>query len=72
MLGEDNKCLVYDERPKICRVDESSTMFDMTPDEFYAQNIVACNKMMDEDGVGEEYRIKASENEQNDDINAIE
>lgn len=57
MLGEDNKCKVYDERPLICNVDKLMTFFKYPEEEFYSLNRKSCNEMMDIDNVPQLYRI---------------
>jgi len=65
-LQEDNTCEIYETRPEICRVD---AMFNKrraeTPElmefidkkSYFILNSTACNLMMDEDGIPEEFRI---------------
>lgn len=60
MLGDDNKCKVYETRPDCCRVDkvyDSNFKDAMTRKEFYKYNSIACNQWMKEDGVEESFRI---------------
>ena len=58
MLGEDNKCKVYESRPLICNVDRFIAVFKVPKKKFYKQNIEACHGMMKEDGIYERYQIK--------------
>lgn len=58
MLGDDNKCKVYDDRPLICRIDELGEAFMTDKKEWYKSNIRSCNTMMDEDGIDQSLRIK--------------
>lgn len=58
MLTDDNKCLVYENRPLLCNIDKFLSIIDITKEDFYAMNIVACNIMMDEDNLPLKYRIK--------------
>ena len=65
-LQEDNTCGIYETRPEICRVD---AMFDKrkaeTPElmegidkkSYFKLNSMACNLMMDEDEIPDEFRI---------------
>jgi Fe-S-cluster containining protein len=53
----DNKCSVYESRPTLCNIEMMWQMSGQDKDTYYAQNIEACNSMMDEDGVSKEYRI---------------
>lgn len=62
-LQDDNRCGIYQERPLICRVDDLADIYEKQDPElgrkgFIKANIKACNQMMDEDGIGEEFRIK--------------
>jgi len=54
----DNKCSVYENRPTLCNVEKMFDRKHNTWDEFVLININACNQMMDEVGVDEEFRIK--------------
>jgi len=58
MLTEDNTCRVYESRPDICRIDEIAKMLKKDRDRYYKKTIRACNEMMDEDDVPQEFRIK--------------
>jgi Fe-S-cluster containining protein len=57
MLSDDNKCLVYDDRPLICNIDKMASLLELPLDEFYRDNIAACNAMMDIDNLPINYRI---------------
>lgn len=56
-LMPDNTCSVYDSRPLICNIDRLINVLNIPINEFYAMNIVACNQMMDEDGIPTILRI---------------
>jgi hypothetical protein len=58
MLTEDNKCKVYDSRPSICNIHSLAKILGRNIDEFYKENIEACNKLMDQDMIPLKYRIK--------------
>ena len=58
MLGEDNRCKVYDSRPLICNVERVAELSGKDKAAFYEENIRACNQMMDEAGLPAELRIK--------------
>lgn len=49
MLGADNKCTVYENRPPLCSIDEMHKRLVplMDKKEFYNHNIKGCNTMMD-------------------------
>ena len=54
MLGEDNKCKVYESRPDVCRTDKVYENFfeeQMTKLEYYKENAKGCNEFMQEDGM---------------------
>ena len=57
-LVEDNKCKIYYKRPLICNIDRFSKYLNLNTKEFYDLNISACNKMMDEDNIPLQFRIK--------------
>lgn len=63
MLTEDNKCAVYDNRPIICNIDKFCEEAGMSKKNFYEGNIDFCNKMMDEDGVDQKFRIRIKESD---------
>jgi Fe-S-cluster containining protein len=54
----DNKCSVYDDRPLICNIDKMIEYREFDKEEYYAENIAACNQIMDEDGIDQSFRIK--------------
>lgn len=64
MLGEDNKCKVYETRPDACRMDK---WFDghfsktMTKAEYYTINTKLCNEWMKEDGMDKKYLLDENE-----------
>jgi len=60
-LGEDNKCMVYENRPDMCNVE---TMFyklhsrsGKSKKTVFLEEAKICNKFMDEDGVDESLRV---------------
>lgn len=55
---EENKCKVYENRPLICNVDRFIEAHNLDKEIFYAINIQACNTLMDEQNIDEQYRIK--------------
>jgi uncharacterized protein len=57
MLGEDNKCMVYEDRPFLCRVDEIAEYLGIDKEEWHKINAKACNEMMDQDQIEIKYRI---------------
>lgn len=57
-LGEDNRCTIYETRPLICNIEKVADYLGVDKKKFFERNIKACNMMMDQDGVPEEFRIK--------------
>jgi len=58
MLGDDNKCTVYDKRPLLCNVDKLIEVFDIKDKEgFYELNKQACNAMMGDAGIDLAFRL---------------
>jgi hypothetical protein len=62
MLNSDNTCKVYNNRPLICNIDAVVKEFGFDKDHYYKLSIEACNKMMDEDNIPKEFRIKSQNN----------
>ena len=58
MLGDDNKCKVYETRPLICNVDKFIKFYAISEKKFYKLNIKSCHSLMKEEGIYKEYRIK--------------
>lgn len=61
MLGEDNKCKVYNNRPDICRMEKTFYNFfskQMSQAEYYTMNTKLCNKWMKEDKAEERFLLK--------------
>lgn len=62
-LGEDNECLIYENRPEVCRVDSMYEKYkeeglDMSREEYYDLAGKSCNNLMDNLGIDESFRIK--------------
>ena len=55
---QDNKCLVYETRPSICRVDEQIKLSGMGKRKGYRESYKVCNELMDMFNVDKSYRIK--------------
>lgn len=56
----DSKCSIYNERPQLCRIDETyDSMFStiMSRKEFYLENAKVCNALQEKNCIPEEYRI---------------
>jgi len=57
---ENNKCIIYESRPLLCRIDDSyDQLFSnyMTKEEFYFQNAKACNQLQEKLNIDEKYRV---------------
>lgn len=57
----NNSCRIYDDRPQICRVDEMFTITYsnfFTKEEFYIENAKVCNKLQEQYGINENFRVK--------------
>ena len=55
-----NICSVYDNRPDICSIDrmfEKEYKFYFSKDEFYLMNANACNRLQEEVGMNEKFKI---------------
>jgi len=55
-LGPDNKCTIYETRPLICRIEDSCKYFGHDPEEYYTINIKGCHKLIDQLGLGDEWK----------------
>jgi uncharacterized protein len=51
------KCIIYDSRPLICNITELAKTLGKNIDDFYHQNILECNKLMDRYNIPENFRI---------------
>ena len=58
MLSEDNKCLVYHDRPVICNVEKLAEYLGFDTKEFYVMNSKACNELIKESNLPEKYLVK--------------
>lgn len=56
-LTPDNRCSIYDQRPLLCNVDLLMEYLNLDKESFYKENIIACNKMMEDDGIDEYFKI---------------
>jgi len=57
-----NICSIYEERPDICKVDvmTGKRLFQSRKN-YYIETTKQCHKLIDDDGVGEEYKIDIKE-----------
>jgi len=56
----DNQCSIYDDRPLLCRVDESyQEIFSeyMTLTEYYIENAKACNELQEKLNIDKSFRV---------------
>jgi len=60
MLDEDNKCLVYQDRPMLCNLKRiwEEWITDQTEEEWYSHNMEICNFLMRMAGTDERFHIK--------------
>lgn len=61
MLGEDDKCTIYDKRPDICNVEKLyDKVFKKTEkkEDFFKRNNRICNDMIKSEGLSEEFLIE--------------
>lgn len=56
-LGDDNKCMVYDNRPLICKVDEIGELFGLTTEENHQLTAKSCNKLILDFGIDESFKV---------------
>lgn len=56
MLGEDNKCTIYNTRPDICNIKKIAYRLNLNPIEFYKHNAMSCNELLEK--AGREERIQ--------------
>lgn len=61
MLGDDNKCKVYDHRPDCCSMEKlyynHISKTGATKKSFYLENTKLCNEWIKEDGMDEKYLL---------------
>lgn len=57
-LTEDNKCKIYNSRPLLCNVEKLTEFLGYDKKQFYQENVLACNKMMEEDNIPLHFRIE--------------
>ena len=64
-LGENNECLIYEDRPDICRVDKFYKNFEdlITKKQFYIENTKACHYLIDKHKLDDSYKINIKEYE---------
>tara|TARA_R100000544_G_C2226771_1_gene61305 strand:- start:1866 stop:2159 length:294 start_codon:yes stop_codon:yes gene_type:complete len=54
----DNKCSIYNTRPKICRVEENAKTQDkLTVKEYYIESTKSCHKIIDLFNLSDDYKI---------------
>ncbi len=57
MLGEDNKCSVYDDRPEICNISAIATKLKINREDFFRHNAMSCNELLEANGKEERIEI---------------
>lgn len=58
MLGDDNKCKVYDTRPYICSIDQIAETMGFDKLTLYRANAAICNTWIEEDEMDESFKVK--------------
>lgn len=56
-LDENNRCKVYDQRPLLCNVKLAGLLLNIDPHVWFEYNIQACNKLINDAGLGKEYLV---------------
>lgn len=59
--AENNQCAIYQERPSLCRIDESYEKIffnQFSKEEFYKINAIACNELQSKLGIPEKFRVQ--------------
>lgn len=60
----NNQCIIYHDRPNICRVDKMFELVyykEFTRKEFYIENAKACNKLQELYHIDKNFRVKVGE-----------
>lgn len=57
-LGGDGKCTIYENRPNVCNITWIQKTLKIGKNKFYDSVVQGCNKLIEETGVGEEFKIK--------------
>jgi Fe-S-cluster containining protein len=56
-LQPDMSCKVYNDRPLICNIDRLIDKLSLDKESFYAENVAACNTLMDLEKLPSHFRI---------------
>ena len=57
----DNRCSIYNDRPDCCRVDKGVKDSGLTKKEYYVETTKICNKLIDNEGLNDKYKIDIKE-----------
>ncbi|MFX3625123.1 MAG: hypothetical protein ACE3JP_14145 [Ectobacillus sp.] len=60
MDEETNRCLIYENRPLLCNIEQVyKELFSVhfTVEEYYAWNVHACNELQEANGIGGSFRV---------------
>jgi len=67
MLGDDNKCAVYKNRPDVCNIESMfykvHSRSGKSKKAVFLEEATLCNKFMDEDGVDKSLRVNLKQYE---------
>lgn len=61
MLGEDNRCTVYETRPDICNIDTMIDRLGLDRRMRYWLNATTCNLLQEQAGIDPSYRVTLPE-----------
>lgn len=61
MLDKDDRCKVYENRPLLCNVEALGDHVGMARKDFFNMNIIACNRLIEMDGLPGRFRLKRLE-----------
>lgn len=57
-LQADNRCAVYENRPKECRVGEGRPALLFSEAEWFDANADVCNKLQEDEGLDKSFRVQ--------------
>ena len=55
-LGDNLECTIYEDRPKVCKLDENKPK-EMKESDYYHVQAGYCNELQEQFELGEEYRV---------------
>lgn len=59
-LGEDDRCMIYESRPLVCRVDEMKAVLfpETSMEQWYEANAAMCNKLIEEQDLDDKFLVQ--------------